>query len=238
MPEKNLLNEKVTLIAKTFERPKCVKRMIESVRKFYPDIRLIIVDDSKEPEPLDDCEYLILPYDSGVSAGRNYALKHVETPYFVTLDDDFVFTEDTKLELWLDILEENPGLDLVAGMAGNLHWAGGISTQGGVFSLTSGPVGELNGFNLYDIVVQFFMARLDKVLAFGAWDEDYKTGVEHRDFFFRAKGKLKITLCTDVKCIHTRNFTYSREYTEKRCRAKSTIDLFLKKHGLKEMRIF
>ena len=79
MIAKDLLNEKVTLIAKTFERPRCVKKMLESVRKFYPDIRLIIVDDSKDPEPLTDCEYLILPYDSGVSAGRNHALKHVET---------------------------------------------------------------------------------------------------------------------------------------------------------------
>lgn len=38
--EQDLLNEKVTLIIKTHERPKSLKQLITSIREFYPKIKV------------------------------------------------------------------------------------------------------------------------------------------------------------------------------------------------------
>lgn len=231
------VNKKVTIIAKTFERPQCAERLLESIRLYYPRIEVIIVDDSTEPRPLDKCTYLTMPFDSGASAGRNFALKHVKTPYFVTVDDDFIFTERTRLEIWLEILESHP-IDLISGIAGNLEFVGAIEVNDGVFRIIRyKSKGQIGPIKLFDITAQFFMARLDKVLEFGAWDEDYKTGVEHRDFFFRAKDKLVVGFCPQVHVNHPWSSTSNLKYCKARSRSRETIDLFLKKHNLREMQI-
>lgn len=236
MSTKRDVNKKVTLIVKTFERPHHIRRLIKSIHEYYPRVRLIVVDDSKDSISLNNCEYYRLSYDSGASAGRNYALSKVETPYFVALDDDFVFTEETKLELWLDILENHP-IDLVAGIAGGLRFVGKIQIKDEIFSIEPEKYnGFVDKYKTYDITAQFFMANLDKVLDMGAWDEDYKTGVEHRDFFFRARNHLICALCEEVRINHFPGAS-SKIYLKARSRSLETIKLFLKKHNLKEMHI-
>lgn len=46
------------------------------------------MDDSREPLEYEGVKRIVLPYDSGVSAGRQSALEAVETPYVLLLDDD------------------------------------------------------------------------------------------------------------------------------------------------------
>ena len=234
---KSQVNRDVTIIVKTFERPVCVERLLKSIREFYPRVTVIVVDDSEEPRPLPKCTYLTMPFDSGASAGRNFALKHVKTPYFVTADDDFIFTEQTKLETWLEILEEHP-IDLISGIAGGLEFTGAIEIDDGIFRIARyKSKGKIGSIKLFDITAQFFMARLDKVLEFGAWDEDYKTGVEHRDFFFRAKDKLVVGFSPHVRVEHPWTSVATPKYRAARSRSRETINLFLKKHGLREMQI-
>lgn len=48
----------------------------------------------------------------GWFAGRNLAVSQVTTKYILWVDDDFIFTENTKLEKMVDILEKTT-LDLV-----------------------------------------------------------------------------------------------------------------------------
>ena len=48
----------------------------------------------------------------GWFAGRNLAISQVTTKYLVWVDDDFIFTKDTKLEKLLTVLEDNT-LDMV-----------------------------------------------------------------------------------------------------------------------------
>ena len=40
------INEKVTIIIKTLRRHSCLDRLVKSIRKYYPDISIIIADDS------------------------------------------------------------------------------------------------------------------------------------------------------------------------------------------------
>lgn len=49
----------------------------------------------------------------GWFAGRNLAVSQVATKYVLWVDDDFIFTENTKLEKMVDILEKTT-LDLVS----------------------------------------------------------------------------------------------------------------------------
>lgn len=48
----------------------------------------------------------------GWFAGRNLAVSQVTTKYVLWVDDDFIFTANTKLEMMVDILEKTT-LDLV-----------------------------------------------------------------------------------------------------------------------------
>ena len=115
----------ITIIIKTFERPRSLHRLLKSIFFYYPDVKVVVADDSADPEktnrevmgrwPGKDIEYLALPYDVGLSEGRNRALARVKTPYFVLCDDDFVFDRRTNLELMKRQLEEHK-VDLVAGM--------------------------------------------------------------------------------------------------------------------------
>ena len=53
------INEKVTIIIKTLRRHSCLDRLVKSIRKYYPDISIIIADDS----PGNDQKYLFMNYD-------------------------------------------------------------------------------------------------------------------------------------------------------------------------------
>ena len=68
---------------KTFERPAKLKRLVDSIRRLYPGLTIIVVDDSRHPRNLPEVENINLPFDSGVSAGRNAGVKAVGTTIHV-----------------------------------------------------------------------------------------------------------------------------------------------------------
>jgi len=195
------MKDKVTLIVKTFERPQCINRLVYSIKIMYPQLRIIVADDSKQHQAISGVEHLRMPYDSGVSAGRNLALSKVDTPFVVTLDDDFVFNGRTRLERWLQILEST-SLDLVGGNVDghpNYHASLHIVDDALVFRLE--PVGQEDGFMLWNIVLQFWMGRTDRIREIGGWDDEFKT-VDHIIFFARSVGKLKVGHCPEVGVGH------------------------------------
>ncbi len=74
-------------------RPGCLDRLIESIHRFYPGVCVLVADDSDKPVQRKDVQVYPLPYDSGLSYGRNYLMDQLKTKYFVMMDDDHVFTE-------------------------------------------------------------------------------------------------------------------------------------------------
>jgi GT2 family glycosyltransferase len=121
-PGKNtpLVNTHLTAVIKTFERPTTLKRLLKSIRRFYPELRIIVVDDSKIPVELDDTLVIQMPYDTGISAGRNQALKEVTTEYILLLDDDFIFYDRTDLEPAMEAMMNQPKIDIMGGQVINL----------------------------------------------------------------------------------------------------------------------
>jgi hypothetical protein len=92
-----------------------LERFLASVRRYYPQIDVVVADNSFRPADWRSDEFLrfreivcrhaaravLLPFDSGVSATRNAAVAAAETPYMIVCEEDFVFTPRTKLERML-----------------------------------------------------------------------------------------------------------------------------------------
>jgi GT2 family glycosyltransferase len=211
----------VSLIIKTFERKEALRRLLSSIAdQGYDHLPVLIADDSKAPyreEILSEFgdlvdEYVVLPFDSGISKGRNELLKRVDTKYFVLNDDDYVYGEITDIEGSIQDLSET-GADILCGYYVNKVesgipfvpdvvtealgiqkerwkeevWAGNINeTQDGGISIQSV---EKNPPHLQecDIGINFFIANTKKVIkSVEGWNESLKTQ-EHWDFFYRCK---------------------------------------------------
>jgi len=195
----------LTALVKTFERPYALKRLVASVRRFYPALAIVVVDDSREPAPLEGVRTVVLPYDTGISEGRNQGLRHVETRYVLLLDDDFVFYRHTRLAPALALMDENPGIDIMGGVVVDLPLfrKQGIP-QGGLFPTSAAPAvppgSSIGGLAVCAKVPNFFIARAGR-LALVPWDPRLKR-MEHADFFTRAFGVLTTAFNPALKCLH------------------------------------
>ncbi|WP_417898474.1 glycosyltransferase [Bacillus haimaensis] len=232
------VSEKVTAIIKTFERPHCLDMLIKSIKKFYPTLHIIVADDSKSPIPRSDVEYHILPFDSGLSKGRNFLLQQVKTPYFLLLDDDFCFINETSIEKLMDVLE-NSDIDVVGGRCietkGVRNSQAVFTIKNELLTLNADPYGKEGDVELYDIVANFFLARTDK-LQKHTWDERLKVG-EHYDFFLSYKGKLKVAMHPFIYIYHT-NDRSNEEYNLYRNRDTEDLhnNIYQEKHGITKVK--
>lgn len=226
--------DKVILLIKTFERPQCLNRLLESIRWFYRDVKIIIADDSKDVRPIleKNIQHSFFPFNSGASYGKNQILKKIETPYVITLDDDFVFTEKTKLETWIEILE-NSNIDLISGNVGNTRYEACFKIEDNILEFIKTNKGFECGLPLFDIVLQFWCGRTNKIKEFGGWDNDFLT-VDHLPFFLKAFNKIKISHCDEVCVDH---------YQERNCyydnfrygKVKDYYNLIAKKYNFNKI---
>ena len=191
-PEEVSLGE-VTAIIKTFMRPELVVRAVESVQKTYPEMEIIVVDDSGTDisERLSGVRYLELPYDSGLSAGRNAGVREVTTPYTFIMDDDMILSARSRLPDMLKLLEHG---DLVCGsMTMNrrvVNWEGTYEfpDDGGLHLVKyRGPINKTAGIRWapVDFGLNILMARTE-FFREHQWDEELKTS-EHTDYFLRLR---------------------------------------------------
>ncbi|XP_068997275.1 beta-1,4 N-acetylgalactosaminyltransferase 1a isoform X2 [Embiotoca jacksoni] len=204
----------VTIATKTFLRYDKLKDLIESIRKYYPTVTIVISDDNEHPQAVTGphIEHYIMPFGKGWFAGRNLAVSQVITKYVLWVDDDFIFTSNTKLERMVDILEKTT-LDLVGGAVREV--TGFTATFRHTISVEEGgEEGEclhirlgyhhvIKGFpNCVgaDAVINFFMGRTDKLLQVGFDPRLSRHG--HLEFFIDALGILHIGSCSDVIVNH------------------------------------
>ncbi|XP_078063371.1 beta-1,4 N-acetylgalactosaminyltransferase 2-like [Mustelus asterias] len=179
---------------------------------FEPDFSMLLKGDQTNFE-LNYPHLLILnllPFSSsqGWFAGRNLAVSQVTTEYLVWVDEDFLFTKDTKLEKLLAVLE-NTNLDVVgASVNGNrfhfrLWHEKGNEDDGECLFSKPGGFYTLDGFPNCVItsgVVNFFMARTEKILSVGF--DPRLARVAHSEFFIDGLGRLLVGSCNDVTVGH------------------------------------
>jgi hypothetical protein len=199
------LDHHLTGLIKTFERPQVLRRLVESVRRLYPMLPLIVVDDSRRPTALPGVTLINLPFDSGVSAGRNAGLERVTTPYVLILDDDFIFYRCTDLAHALRVMEAYPQIDLLGGDVINLPFYSQVDFSKSVLFPTQAqptlpPGSWIGGLPVYDRVANFYIARTERLRQVG-WDPQIKR-LDHTDFFTRARGVLTTVYEAQLKCLH------------------------------------
>ncbi|XP_078287405.1 beta-1,4 N-acetylgalactosaminyltransferase 1-like isoform X2 [Rhinoraja longicauda] len=204
----------VTVATKTFLRYDKLRELISSIRRFYPNVTIVIADDSSNPQKIEgpSIEQYFMPFGKGWFAGRNLAISQVTTKYLLWVDDDFIFTSNTKVEKLVDILEKTT-LDLVGGA---VREKTGFATtfqhqisverggeDGDCLHTRMGHYHVLQGFPhcvVTDGVVNFFLARTDKVQRVGF--DPRLTRVAHSEFFIDGLGVLHVGSCEDVTVDH------------------------------------
>ncbi|MGF1465859.1 MAG: glycosyltransferase [Sandaracinaceae bacterium] len=194
----------LTLLVKTFERPLAARRLVASVRRLYPRLAIVVVDDSRRPAPIDGCRSVVLPYDQGLSAGRNAGLAVVDTTFVLLADDDFVFFAGTRLEPTLQTMRDHPAIDLAGGVRIDLPFHRVLPSRHRRPHGLAGPLptGTIGGLPRRAMVPNFFMARAARVREVG-WDPALKL-VEHSDFFGRALGVLAVVEDPRLQVLHAR----------------------------------
>lgn len=239
--------KRIDFLVKTFERPECLEKLLFSVAKFYPDANVYIADDSKKFNKnwyLDLYGKLFkaglkkkpvafnLGYDVGLSKARNFLVENTPGEYKLLLDDDFVFTKDTNITKFAEVLENNDDIGVVGGSlraSGNIqHYEGFLEVDGRVLRYL--PLKDAQTLNYCDIVFNFAMFRkslFDDV----QWDNNIKIQGEHTDFFLRLKqlGKWKVAYLPEVVVDHEQIF--NPDYKVMRARTEFFHHLF-DKHNL------
>lgn len=238
------VQREATVVVKTFQRPEALLRLIGSIRRFYPEIAVHVVDDSERPlEPVPDgiTRYRRLPFNSlGVSAGRNLGLREVETEYVLFCDDDMVFGRRTDLAKMLRTLVSTR-FDLVSCMwmdhepwrsipRGFRRYEGILDVEDGVLVHRLGATrGTVDGLPVFDIVHQFFVAAVE-TLGPDPWNPRMKVAGEHVDFFLglRERGLL-CTRLPDVVVDHYPQLP--PEYFPFRSETKADVELLRETRG-------
>lgn len=237
-PESNPLLLETTFLVKTFLRHDLALRCVRSIKERYPS-KVLVVDDSDAPKSFEDelkalgVKLLRLPYDSGLSAGRNAGIKQIATPYTVVLDDDTIVTQESRIDRMLRLLSR---ADIVCGAMrqdGELvDWHGSyLRRENGLILVPfDGEYEEANTvrFARVDFGLNFLAART-AFLRSNRWDVNLKTH-EHTDFFLRLKDtKARVVFAPDSIFGHApekpnayRSMRYRREFRLK----------FFAKHGL------
>ncbi|KAL6111532.1 b4galnt1 [Pungitius sinensis] len=204
----------VTIATKTFLRYDKLQDLINSIRRYYPTVTIVIADDSETPQTISGpyIEHYIMPFGKGWFAGRNLAASQVTTKYLLWVDDDFVFTSNTKLEKLVDVLERTT-LDLVGGAVREA--TGYTATYRQTISIESGEEDgdclhmrrgfhhAIQGFPncvVTDGVINFFLARTEKVQQVGF--DPRLARVAHLEFFIDGLGSLHVGSCDDVIVNH------------------------------------
>lgn len=74
----------VTIATKTFLRYDKLKGMIDSVRKFYPDVTIVVADDNEHPRPVTGphIEHYIMPFGKARPSACGHARGHETVTVF------------------------------------------------------------------------------------------------------------------------------------------------------------
>jgi glycosyltransferase involved in cell wall biosynthesis len=239
----------ITVVVKTFERPDALRRLVTSIRRLYPNVAVLVVDDSAEalePVPAGITRYLYEPYDTlGAAGGRNAGLREAATPYVLCCDDDMVFERRTDLGRMLYALESTR-FDIVSSLwldhdpwtgicRGPRRFEGTLDVEDDILVHRLGATrGTLDRLPVFDIVHQFFLASRER-LGEEPWDAELNLS-EHYELFLSLEERgLRSTRLPDVVVEHRQELPEG--YQEVREDTGRYVDAWLAKRGLRGVRV-
>ena len=222
----------VTFIFKSFNRQKQAKRLYRCIRRYYPKVRIIIADDSKDPLIIDGAEIIYLPFNSGLSKGLITALDRVKTPYVMRMDDDELLTPHSNVHGQLSYLQSHPNIDLV-GLQASCRNPERMAQKYSRIKMNKSliiPAGTIiDGREVVYKSPNIFLARTEKLKLVG-YDPNIRMN-DHHEFFYRAAGKMVSVQDPKSYVMHCHN-RFEREYDLYR-RDTGNDSLYIRaKHGI------
>jgi len=179
----------ITVIIKTFIRPKVCIKTIKAWNVLYPNINIIVVDDGDINPDLTEYKnvrHIKTEFNIGLSAGRNLGVKNADTKFiFIADDDDIPIKSNHNIVKCKNLLLELD-IDLIGSNAFQAH-INNINNNGIVQQLyiPSSP-----GYIPCDVTTNHFLIKNQNV---PIWPENIKIKREHYIFFQRCKeNNLKI----------------------------------------------
>jgi len=252
VPQRRSSLTDVTAVMTAFRRPRCVERQVASLRRFYPGLPVIIGDNGDSPAGIDDprVTYLRFPFDLGIAASRNRLVQQCRTPFILLLDDDYVWTDDTQIERFLDVLDSDPEVGGVGGWCDDVRpdrrcridWALDLEIFRGELrtrNTDDRPHRIARGGTAYrycDTVLNFALFRRE-MLNEHRWDERLKLQ-EHWDFYLSVKqaGRWRVAFTPEVSMRHERDRP-PENYQSFRGRSAEFMSYLLRKWGLRSVRL-
>jgi len=247
-------DSKIAIGIKTFMREETLFKTLDSIEKYFPyAYRLYIADDGNIS---DEKEYryqrlevqghvvIRLPFNSGLSFGRNAIVQRVKEEYVLIMDDDIVLNDSESIEKMKQVLDSADDIGLCAGMIyqengecfGGHAYSRGIMLEingGALFRHSSrGKLAKASGilFNYADQVVNFFLAKR-AIFKSVTWDSRIKIEFEHMDFFLQLKKThWKVTVCLGTRATHSHQLELDPIYI--RHRRSAPVQYFYAKHGI------
>lgn len=241
--QQEYMRQNVTIIFKSFQRQRLAKKLYRNIQRYYPGVRVIIADDSKQPLRLEGpgLQVIQLPYDVGLSAGLNQALARVETPYVIRMDDDELLTPCSGFHRQLEFLENHPEADLVGvlpvGLMSKKGWRENTVRSFARFTMENAPKAlKIPHWTWLDEthvvcgkVPNIFIARTEPYRALG-YDDNIRM-IDHHEFFFRAAGNLVSVLSTECFVAHN-HCPFDHEYRLHRSNFAGDRAYIAAKHGM------
>lgn len=230
----------VSIVIPTFLRPGYLRRAVDGANYKMPECEVIVACDDDGWTKKTGDQFIQLPFDSGLTAKRNAAVRCVSTEYTLIACDDFDLGRDeveAGVKRMQATLDGYKGIDVVVGTYNDKQYEGTLEHVPGEYirevALPSWSPYQLRPI---EIGINYFLART-KVLLEVPWDEAIRPiGGEHGDWFFEMKLRGK-------KIVHERGCNVHSlegqpewrhpDYWKYRCRAMQGHNLMLMKRGIK-----
>jgi len=194
----------VTIAVTSFLRHGCLRACLKGIAANLPECEVAVVDDSDTDLCADAAEEwtyegcIRLPFDSGLTAKRNAAVRACQTRYWFCGADDFDFSTGGfrgGLIAAADLLDSHPEIDLVGGRVDGRPYESNLEYDAQANVIREHRlVPDGSPYQKCDLVVNAFLART-ATLREVPWDEDVSPiGGEHGQFFWHMKKAGKTTV--------------------------------------------
>ena len=257
---KKLKFEDIRIIFTTVDRPESCEGFLKSIRANIDqaiEISFVVQASSQQARiPYQEmseryrADVIFVEDDFGLSAARNLAVRSTEEPVIFLCDDDFVFTDRTRLDLAMQIFEENPNIVVLGGLFENYYYEHNNELKNKDFSSFDHKIIRFKNlpnsvvflpsvytdcerryvdheiyFRYTDTVNNFALIDRSVFSDLGVfWDDNFKIMAEHEDFYLSLEQKIKNT---DLKIAYTNALVVEHhrktnpDFEQKRSRTES-----------------
>ena len=246
----------VTVIAHSGGRCDLLPRMMNSIQSGYPGMKGIVTcecapDDTRCPiiptlsnSPIPSTDWFSVPFDFGLSRGKQFLISKVATDFVLVLDDDFTLSFNTCIECLLWRLKSQVhsavlpfdivGFPLLEDERSFGAFRGTIRVADTKFFIEPFTHSDTpDGCVRVDICPMVFLARTERIKTF-QWNPTLPVG-EHEEFFFANKRLgIQVGVCSDSSFTHFRPDPegMTSEYKQRRGRQKALMNSALSSSGI------